>query len=343
MNILVVDYLSPAGHKNFDHIHIKALSDLGHNLHLVGRHNQFGIKDGTCFHETTSIPEWTFTPLPFKPLSGRIMGILRLNWIINHVRTDQYDAIVLLSYDVLSLFPFRFRFKKKVFMINHNNVLQNVNSQFKLKITRLLPQNYIHVVLNELMEKEMCRMLPGKKVVHIPHGLIFNESKTRKPSFLDDCEKFVFCPVNRNFDSSLLHYILSSRLVIDYLETNNIVLYLKKIIEITTESKSIRCLPSFLTTEEYYYMIDNAIAIVLPYGQSFKYRCSGIFFECVARDAKVVATKIPDMEVYRDLAKILFFEDEESFEKCLRQIEFMDENIDKEAFNPKRYWSEVLK
>lgn len=341
MQILVIDYISPEGHKNFDYVHVNALSELGYGLHLVGRRNQFASIANVGDFQVSSFPEWTFKTLPLKQLSVRVMEMVRLKWVFSHVDVNEYDAIIMLSYDVLSLFPFRF--KKKVLLINHNNVSQLADNKIKLYLTRRLRNSFIHIALNVLMEKKLGELLHGKKVVYVPHGLVLNGSTIKRPSFLGDSDKFVFCPVNRNHDAVLLQRLLDSKGVTDYLECQGITFYVKKTVDYTTESHSIRRIMSFLSTEEYYYMIEKSVAVILPYGQTFKYRCSGIFFECIARDANIIATKIPDLEIYKEHARVQYFGDENSFIQCLKIIDKPNKAIDKGYFNPKKYWLEAFR
>lgn len=341
MNILVIDYLSPEGHKNFDQIHIKALLELGHNLHLVGKRNQFVAFENQDEIKITSFPQWVFKTLPFKPLSERAMGVIRLKWLFGHLEEKKYDVIILLSYDVLSLFLFKF--KKKLFLINHNNTSQIYESRIKLFLTKHLPTNYIHIALNETMKEGLETILPQKKVVYVPHGYAEKSAKEEKPFFIKEGERFIFCPVNNNYDKELLSKVLNSNAVRDYLIKENLVLYVKKNIEYSGGSEPILRITSYLTTEEYNYMLNNALAVILPYGQLFKYRCSGIFFECMAKETPIVATKIPDMIAYSDNAKIIFFDDEKSFVEALSNLkEIVQKVVNKELYQPKNYWKSII-
>ena len=95
--------------------------------------------------------------------------------------------------------------------------------------------------------------------------------------------------------------------------------------------------------EEYRYLMRNAKAIILPYGENFKYRCSGIFFECVANDNVVISTAIPDMEIFANQAKIIFFYDELSLINSIKIIDDykkMPKNCDE--LNPFEYWRSIL-
>ena len=341
MNILVIDYLSPEGHKNFDQIHIKALLELGHNLHLVGKQNQFIAFENRGGIKITSFPKGVFNPLPFKPLSERVLGVIRLIWLFCHIEVKKYDAIILLSYDILSLFPFKL--KKKLFLVNHNNVSQIYDSRFKLFLTKHLPSYYVHIALSETMKNGLKALLPQKIVVYVPHGYAEKIAKEERPAFINEGKRFIFCPVNSNYDKELLSMVLNSGKVSGFLREENIELYVKKNVELRNESDSIYRITSYLSLEEYNYMLKKAMAVILPYGKQFKYRCSGIFFECIANGTPIMATNIPDIKAYSDNARIAFFGDDKSFVEALSNLnEIAQKVVNRGLYQPKSYWKSVL-
>lgn len=344
MRIILVDHLSPAGHKKFDAIHIKALRDLGHELFLVGNPGQFeneallrSIPDVVI----GTFPKWTCYLRPFRPITERVMGYIRLLWLQRFLNKIDYDALIFLSYDVLSLFLFRL--KGNVFLINHNNISQINDSKLKLALTKCLPNNYTHIALSETMRQRIAELLPGRRVELIPHGFLDCVGSVSRPLFLEQEQLFLFCPVNSNYDKALLQKILNSFIVRDYLKNNNIYLYIKKNIEYSNDCEYIRRVTSYLTTEEYNYMLERSLAVVLPYSKEFKYRCSGIFFECVSKDKAIISSDIPDMVAYSYYGKIYFFNNADSFVHSMTQLKQMNSTkVNKDKFLPANYWKLVL-
>lgn len=129
MKILIIDYLSPSGHKNFDSIHIKSLLDIGHSLHLVGRRGQYPRFVGSEGVQITQIPEKYYCVCSLPSFTERFQGIRILCWIKKYIPLDNYNQIIFLSYDILSLFCFKT--SVKVFLVDHNNVDQ-FDSKVKL-------------------------------------------------------------------------------------------------------------------------------------------------------------------------------------------------------------------
>lgn len=341
MKILIIDYLSPRGHVKFDRIHINALAGDGVSIDIVGKSNQFlDFKDRENL-SISNIPDCLFKNYPLKPLSERLLGILRLLWICLHFKIKDYDAIIFLSYDVLSLSFCRI--KGNVFLINHNNVSQLCNST-KLFLTRRLPLNYKHIVLNKYMFKRLKGLLPHKDVIYVPHGIDLTTSSVIKPSFISEEKLFLFCPVNRNYDSSLLGKLLNSEELNKFLKSHNIILYFKKNNVVKSDLSYIKAIDGFLSDGEYNYMLTHSVAVILPYGNDFIYRCSGIFFECVAHHVPVITTSIPDMIEYKENTQTDYFVDVESFISCVEKVlSSSKKDIDVEVFNPQSYWKNIIK
>ena len=341
MRLLLIDHLSPFGHKKFDSIHIYAMQELGHELRLIGRTGQFDDFVGKEKIHISYFPNMMFTSLPIKPLTERLMGMIRLIWLFIYARIKNFDAVIFLSYDILSLFIYRI--SGRVYLINHNNVSQINDSKIKLMLTRSLPSNYVHIVLNQIMEQRLKKLLPSKEVVYIPHGFMVDKGKEKKPDYIEYDEKFLFCPINKNYNQDFVKRIFSSPLLQDFLSKNHIRIIVKEKLYLGEESRQILGVKGRFSEEEYRYLMRNAMAIVLPYSDAFKYRCSGIFFESVANDSVVISTKISDMEIFSNQVKIMFFDDESSFVNCITRIDdYKKKPKSCDNLNPIGYWRSLL-
>lgn len=339
MKLLVVDYLSIAGHRTFNRIHIEALRKIGVNLHLVGREGHFSNVEGLSDVEISVIPERFYRRRPIVQLTARLSDISCLRWIKRHFSFEHYDAVLFLTYDILSFFSFRTR--QKVLLFDHNNVGQ-LDQRVKLILTRMLPHNFIHLALNDDMEQRLKELLPNRIVYKIPHGVASPSPILTRPSFMNEEQKFVLCPINANYDSQFLKAILTNARLRSYLTLHNLKLYVKKCIGVTS-SDCILPIENRLEMSEYNYMIEKALAIMIPYSETFKYRCSGIFFECVARNKPVIATPIKAFTEYLDCTNIHLFHDLDTLIQSIEQIR-TNQYIPKchSTFNPEKYWTLVL-
>ena len=339
MKILTIDYITYYGHRNFNKIHVSSLCNLGHNLTLIARKTAIDVLDESNCLKKYNLPEWSTKPYPFASISERIKGIILLFWIRLNFKLSEYDAILFLSYDVMSLYFFRTQ--TPTFLINHNNVAQ-LNKLIKYKLTKWLPSNYEHVVLT-LDSKERLEEILRKEVYYVPHGFVDPSLKMNKPSFLDKNEAFLFCPVNRWYDKELITSVIESKNVNDYLKKNNIKLVLKQKLYSGEKKEVIVLINNNIQEDEYYYMMKNALAVILPYNDEFKYRSSGIMFECVAFDEPIIASSIPAIKTYDGMLKISFFKEPEDFVKCIEKVQNGNFSAtDNTNFIPDLFWNRIL-
>lgn len=338
MNILYVDYMSPAGHEVFNTIQLNNLQSIGCKIHLVVYGNYLSKQQEEKSIKITRIPD-RYRTKNKSSLSIRINDFKRLLWIKRNINVCRYDYVVFSSYDILSLYFLSIK-RSNIFIINHNNVDQ-LDSKIKLYLTRHLPAQYVHIALNEYMETKLKELLPGKIVRHVPHGFLEPSKKTIKPLFVEEGSKFVFCPVNRNFDEELVYELIHSSLLNDFLRENEITIYVKS--QLSKESKGNIQVIGMLTDEEYNYMLTNAMAVLLPYGEEFRYRCSGILFECVARNTPIIATEREALKIYQDKINIHFFKNSKSFVEVLRKTSKTETvSYNTNLFQPAKYWKQVL-
>lgn len=339
MKLLLLDYISYTGHQNFNKIHIDALLSLGHDLYLYGKRGQFDNIDKSKV-EIYEIPDCFFKDYPITPVSFRLRCIAALNWLKKHIIWEQYDIVIILTYDILSLFTFKI--KQKTILINHNNVPQ-LWSKIKQSLTRRLPPNYIHVALNKEMEARLKEIFPFKVVYHVPHGVCPPSDVVKKPSFISEGEKFLFCPVNSNYDKQFVINVFEDRALSDFLKAAGITLYVKASLGICGDENVIKKVPATMDYGEYNYMLQNAVSVLLPYGENFKYRCSGIFFECVARNTPIITTQLNAMAIYKNSVNMRMFNDVDGL---IKAVDYFMQNepvhFDSLEFSPKVYWGKLF-
>lgn len=342
MNLLLIDYITLLGHRNFNMIHVESMLRLGHNITLVGRKEALSYIRESDKISKIILPEWVYGKKhkTHSYFHRRLLDIRTLYWIKRNVQYKPFDKIVFLAYDIMSLSFFRTN--KEVILINHANVSELSNRQ-NFILTKLLPRNYKHVGLNSCMLSRLRELFPTKIVQYVPHGIVPTNNSGKRPSFMKGGEKFLFCPVNSNYDRVFIKRIFESDIMINALQDHDIKLFVKESLGIESSTRCIKNIVSKLSNEEYDYMLKNALAVILPYSNDFKYRCSGIFFECVAYDTPVLTTKMEDMLIYKNDANILFFQDEDELVDNMVKIDKGEKRlIDKSIFSPDKYWQDVL-
>lgn len=340
MNILVIDYLSYSGHRNFNRIHLGVLLNMGHTLTLVGKKGHFDEYGGD-----SKVKVYYPTQLDnVTPKDSHFKNIINLLKIRNKVGISNYDAILFPTYDVASLFVFRSN--KPTYIIDHNTVgmlNETLFGRIRMFLNKTLPSNYYHVCLNKSMEGRLLQLDSNHIIYHVPHGICPPSMKLEKPAMLEDKERFVICPVNRNYDAYFVQAIFESPELSEYLETHNVKLVLKKEIPCNSDCKNIIRIEGNISKEQYDYLIQNAEAVILPYGQRFKYRCSGIFFECMSRKTPVIATDIEELRQYEDTSDLYFFNNVKELLEGITQCHLKGaRDFDYEIYNPNRYWEYIL-
>lgn len=337
MNILVIDYCSLWGHRNFNKIHIESILGLGHQCHFVGRKEAFSTIDGISSDDITSIPQRLDTRDTKHFFIKRLKEILTLLWVKRNFNTKNYDLILFLTYDVISLFFFRV--KQNVVIINHDNAAK-LESKIYLEFTRRLPSNYCHVVLAEDIKPYLTGILRRRQIYYVPHGFLKHYNAGIRPSFLKGNANFLFCPVNSGYDIDFVSKVFNSSAFADFLKKNGLLFVAKKNL-INDQSEQYVCLNGMISDEEYCYLISNAKAVVLPYSRDYKYRSSGILFECVATGTPVISNKIDSMLIYKDKMNISYYFDLNSLISCINSIQH-SKCYDYSGFNVDSYWNELL-
>lgn len=335
--ILVIDYLSYTAHQNFNKIHIDILVSMGHSLCLVGRKDQFKHYQNIV-EDIIYIPERYYKEYPCKPVTVRLFSIGALLWTRRNINIERFDIVLFPTYDIMSLWVFRT--SKLTLLINHNNISQ-LDSRIKLFLTRTLPMNYQHITLNLEMTARLKQLDTCHQVTHIPHGIV--ESVGLLNTLPNRNKKYFFCPINRNYDHDFCRKLFDSKIIHDFLYEKNIKLYLKQHIPYSGMCKHIEVLDDDMSYSDYINLLRDSSGVILPYSTNFKYRCSGIFFECVAYDVPIIARDISAFRLYRKDNNLCLFNDVDSLLEAMTEcLEGRITPFDKNALMPKSYWYRLL-
>ena len=142
----------------------------------------------------------------------------------------------------------------------------------------------------------------------------------------------------------LINKTFNSLQLLSFLEKNRIKLVVKsQLIDLKDCSSWIVPVDNHLAKTEYDYLLDRAVVVLLPYEKNYMYRCSGIMFECVARNTPILASNIESMAIYKGYINILLFD---NIQKLIEGIDYYNTNdlksVDKTVFDPLNRWKEVF-
>lgn len=324
---------------NFNKIHIDSFVKIGCSLHLVGREHQFDNIDNYPQISKSIIPHFFYPEHSLGALINRIIYVLSLIWVRFKFSFSKFDLIIVPTYDPLSIFVLKS--KVNTILITHDG--HYLDNKIKRFCVRLTPRHYIHVGLSEEMTLHIKNMLGDRKVAFVPHGLCGMPSEFQRPTFLEGCNKYVFCPINRLFEQDFVERIFSDIKFETYLKENGLKLVVKKNLLRNVDSESVIVIENNLSKKEYDYLIKNSVAVILPYFKEYKYRCSGIMFECVVCDTPVLATRLDAWNYLQNRINLYMFE---TANELVDGLVFFGKNgivpVDKSSFDPKPYWLSVI-
>lgn len=340
MKILIVDYYGDHYHDQFNTIHIKALERLNADITLMGADSHF---QDAANKKVLTIPSKlykTFSSRFLLSLRSRFWDILKLIYLSFAIQKERYDFIVFLRYEIFCI-PF-FRTSQNVILFDHSSA-STMHSIAKRCALNLIGDNYVHAALNDEIYKHIKTILPNKKVVMIPHGMLSPFHERKYCNLVSANKSFVFCSATSSCDEELLHHIIFSDKVKNYLKARDLQL-LVKCKTCFESNETITRIEGFINQEDYEYLIANAVAVFLPYNHDFGYRVSGVFFECVANETPVIASSIPSFLAYAENGQPLFtINDDAGFIEALSHLSQHLGKWDCSKFSPDIYWERIIK
>ena len=306
MNVLLIDYRSPQGHEPYLRIQIKSLLEQGFNVKCVLKEGYGNIEEISEDLSLFYIPSALY--IDGKGLKKRLSYIIILRYIKKRIDERKWDAIILTSYEVLSLSLYR-PFNK-VMIINHNNINDVENNFIKRTCFKLLPKNYKHIVFNSYIADKVEEMTNIRPII-IPHGLPkvkFNVSESILEKLHCKRKTFLFSPSKNSTEASLLEQFCNSVQFNNYLEEKGLTLIVRRKIKVEDRFiKNYHVIERYLSDDEYYTLMTNSLACIICYGDSFKYRVSGTLFECMSLNIPALVSTNESLVVYQKHARYNMF------------------------------------
>jgi len=298
--LLYIDPLSHSRHINFNKIYIRELNKFHLNIDFVfkdGYSHKLGVKK-----DTLTIPNEFYSSS--KDLLSRLNNIRILRYIDKKISLEDYDYIILSSYDAISLFFSGI--KCKLILVNHNT-LQGLENRIKRFFFKSISKNNIHIVFEEYM-KEYLSKIGVQNVNKISHGFMqpIITTEINKNFFfegselsLNDFEKILFIPSLHHLDQIFIEDLVIDKGFVSFLESNNILLVIKTNLKIKNESINIQFITKNITKREYQTVFLRSNLIIIKYPLTYKYRISAIFLECVVNNKTCLLNKIDALIYYK--------------------------------------------
>lgn len=206
----------------------------------------------------------------------RINQLLRITPLLRHWRTRGFSKCIFLSYDTVSLAAISpFVDMSDVYLFVHNNIDEMQKSRLKRASFRMISKSATFYVFEEYIGAHLRRQY-GVNTAVVQH-----ERRKMRRSYpltipLVNGHPFVFCP-SADCDRQFLLRLIR------YCEANGLFLVAK------SQSDLPPC-PSVITQKyfdnyEDLFLESDFIAV----GVDYKYRVSGVFYEALGNDKKIIA------------------------------------------------------
>lgn len=287
--LLFADLLSPSGHIDYNNILLRSLAAQCDIVCIAQDHviHRFDPIEGV---RTTAYQ--SFVPNKNDRIDGvrhRLYQLRFMRFCQKVAAKEKCDAIVFSSFDsvALALYP---SMSVPVIAVSHNDIEQIEAVPSKLIFLRLCAKKANLAVLNSGASEWLKEH--GVKHIIIPHGIPKTKLADKRHDTNADILT-IFAPINDNADTGLVKEVLTKE-TDEWLANNMCQIRIRgKYIPKDISFQNIVSLPDYMSSDLYDREFSNADIILLPYSASYKYRCSAMMMEAVAKCKPIVVTDLP--------------------------------------------------
>lgn len=346
MKILVIDYLSPKGHDGWFKLQINSLQSLGHEVRCIYKEG-YGESVGLSKNNIQFlIPSDLYTTNRGLKYRWDCMKILL--YIKKRVDESEWDAIILSSYEIISLSVLPIF--KKALIVNHNNVPDALGSKLKMALFKRLPKQYVHIAFNDIIKNKVEELVKNPVAV-VPLGLLdisYTENSHVLTSNSLKAHKYLLCPTRSisDFNIDIMETICNSKELNEFISQNEMKMLLRQKVAIQDQFKNNYVnLDGFISNDEYYTLLSNCYAMIFCLNpKSFSYRISNTLFESMKLGFPIFIYKNDTLGYYEKYheGRLIF----ETPSELVNLLKSMKEVIWKpsihEIANPKKGWEQAL-
>jgi hypothetical protein len=248
------------------------------------------------------IPDFLYLNTRFSLLK-RILYVFQLIYLRLFVDFKSYDVVIFSSYDeiALSIVPFN----RKLFLINHDNA-RGLDNNFKAWCLKKISNKHNHIVFNEYMSNKF-KEHGIDNVYTVSHGcttpidfsVLENSYELNNLSnkLLSDKYRYIIFSPSSAVDNTFFKEVLEYPEFLNFLSTEKI-LFVFRNNSFQIDNENLLVLNEHLSKNQYELLFLKSEIILINYPKLFKYRVSGVFFECCANYKKVLIRKNQAFENY---------------------------------------------
>ena len=321
MNVLIIDPLSPIGHANFNFSLISILSKVGNCEAIVSNIMkrelvERGIRDDAIKWEYSTSND--IGEIAKRHKSKIVYHVIyffsRINLYLHIIeKSKSYDCMVFTSVDINAFSIMSHFIPRQTIVFDHGISNIDTNYFYRLrwkatsrKVKLAVFEEYInHMAKNHLKRKNIF-------TIHHPLPRISNV-KTKE----HDNNIYIYAPsASNNFD--FVGQLLESNI------PDGMQFLIKGLKNV--KKKGIEVYSNRITNEQYTYYLSMADYILIPYYENYNYKQSGVMFEALQLNKKVLLLNNNTLNNYKNKFPemiILFDNIQEMFEKAKKYDEIM--------------------
>lgn len=308
--VLYINYIKQYGHINFDMIHINALISQGYDVKIIMHED---IANKLPFPKeiyALVLPAW----MGYSSKNGVINSLLYmliLLFIKFKISFKNYNYCMVSNLDeiTMSLCPLT----KKMFLICHGNSKNFTNAIKKLFLHKLAQSNTFIVFNKQMTKPFITNGITSIRI--ISHGCVapFLDIKDQPEyAYMKNYKHIVFHPSSKT-DIDFVNMIYTEN-VNKKLKENDTLLVLRNNPLKDKKMSNIIFINKYLSNIEYQYLFTQSEVILLAYPSSFHYQVSGVSYECIANNKKLLALSNESLEYCKSYYNYdPFFDNAEEF------------------------------
>lgn len=293
MKILVIDPLSPFGHKDINKVFLDSISKEFEVIYIASS----SFTDIVPSHISFIPIESSLFTLGVNSFQNRWRISKVIITISKHLRRLTPDVVFYMSYETITfsilyrLFLNKFGPETKTFLMNHLNIDELSESFLKRLFFLFIPLSCVHVVYEDFI-RDYVRRHFGRNTLTFHHNL--NSYKRRyicnsfpyQNFFEGEHMTYIVAPSGNSFNEVILNEIMA----LDddgYLSNHNIRVFIKNR-KIRYQSDHLIITNAYLSDDEYSYVLDKSSYILLPYDLKYRYRASGVYFDALTFSKPII-------------------------------------------------------
>jgi len=303
MKIAIVDMIYPFGHKALNSSLIKILKsfsdiilldyqDYYENIHVDEKLNKIQIKKLLFVSRITILKT--------------ICNCINLMIIKRKLFRQEYDALLITTYENVSLSTMRFLFKNKPLYIIQNNNIDLLQSKTDTFFFRRYMNSVNHIVFAQFIKEGLTLKMNVNpdRVFVLEHPLIKGFAIDVKNDYINkSANKKVFVSLGLSSDENLIRQLIKIEKESEYFKNNGMKLILRSSIY-KYESDGLRVFTGTLPEDEYYRLYKTSSAYLLLYPKTFQNRFSGSFLDALQCGKCIISTDIPIAHYFKNLYPI---------------------------------------